>query len=550
VKAWAKQNQTALLIAGLIGLYVLSVLLHLGFLNLRIEESRRALVALEMIQSGNYVQTHTLGWEYYNKPPAFNWVLAGFIKVTGSHSEFLLRLPSFICLLIVGLFHYCISRRYLNKGAAALSVFFTFTSADLYFYTLSNGAEIDVFYSLVVYLQAISMFWFYERKNYILLFVVSWSMCALGFLTKGYTSLAFQFLTLIALAIYARSWKIVFKPQHIIGILSFLLLTGAYYYTYSSYNNPLVPLVNLLKESLQKSAVGSETTGRAYKFLTYPEVLFRVLAPWCLLLFLLFKRPKINFLANPLARFSILFIVLNIGVYWFTGAQKNRYIIMFIPFVMTIISYMCWRFEQQEPGKLDKYLKYTGFLFCLALIGLLVLPFFVSVEWWKILVFGIVLLTFIVFFFRVGQYRLWLCITGFVLLRFIYAAVGIPIKSKGEFNYETLAKDVAAASHFQPVYYWDRPDTLNMNVVIGDTLYKWRDKPVETVPYFIRYQVPYYFYRATGRLMKFDTTMVAGKTYVSYNPYQNNNRIEPVDSFYDKHLDQYLIVFRRKEKPE
>jgi 4-amino-4-deoxy-L-arabinose transferase-like glycosyltransferase len=408
VKAWLKQNHSVLLIAGLIGLYLLSVLVNLGHLHLRVEESRRALVALEMIQSGNYVQTHTLGWDYYNKPPAFNWVLAGFIKLTGSASEFLLRLPSFICLLIVGFLHYFISKRYLSKAAAGLSVLFTLTCADLYFYTLSNGAEIDIFYSLVVYVQAISMFWFYERKNYAWLYFVSWGICALGFLTKGYPSLVFQFLTLIALAIYARSWKIIFKPQHLIGIISFLLLIGAYYYAYSSYNDPLIPLVNLLNESLQKSTVGSETTGRAYRFLMYPEVLFRVLAPWCLLLLLLFKRPKINFLANPLVRFSFLFIILNIGVYWFTGAQKNRYIIMFIPFVMTMISYMCWRFEQQEPGKLDKYLKYAGYIFCLALIGLLVLPFFADVEWWKILVFGGVLLAFVVFFFRASQYRVWL----------------------------------------------------------------------------------------------------------------------------------------------
>ncbi len=547
MKSWLKRNYSVLFIAGLIVLYVLSVLIHLGFLNLRIEESRRALVALEMIQSGNYVQTHTLGWEYYNKPPAFNWILAGFISITGSDSEFLLRLPSFICLLIIGIGHYLVAKKYIGKVAAVLSVFFTFTSGDLYFYTLSNGAEIDVFYSLVVYLQAISMFWFYERKKYIWLFFVSWSLCAIGFLTKGYPSLLFQGLTMIALAIYARSWKLIFKPQHLVGVCSFLLLAGGYYYVYSSYNNPLVPLVNLLKESLQKSAVGSETVGRWYRAFTYPEVLFRVLAPWCLLFLLLFKKPKINLWGNPLVKFSILFILLNIGVYWFTGAQKNRYIIMFIPFVMTIISYVCWQFEQLHPGKLDKYLKYAGFFFVLILIGLLGLPFFSGVNVWTVLLFGSILVAFIVIFFRSNQYRIWLFVAGFILLRLIYGVIGIPEKAKGEFSYETLAKNVATASNFQPVYFWDHPDTLNMNVVIVDTLYRWKDKPVETVPYYIRYQIPFYFYRATGMLMKFDTTIESGRTYASYNPYRDNDKVEPIDSFYDKHLDKYLIIFRRKE---
>ena len=538
------------MITGLICLYVLSVLINLGFLNLRVEESRRAIVSLEMMHSGNYVQPHTLGWEYYNKPPVFNWVLAAFIRMTGSNSEFVLRLPSFICLLILGACHYWIARKYLTKTVAALSVFFMLTSADLYFYTLSNGAEIDVFYSLIVYLQAISMFWFFERKNYLLLFLVSWSLCAVGFLTKGYPSLVFQGLTLVALCIYARSWKIIFKPQQLAGIIFFLLLTGFYYYIYSYYNNSTIPLVNLLKESLQKSAVGSETTGRMHRVFTYPLVLFRVLAPWCLLLLVLLKKQKIHIWNNSFVRFSLLFVLLNIGVYWITGAQKTRYIIMFVPFMMTIISYVYWQAEKQAPEKVDKYIKYAGLFFCLVLIGLLILPFFVDVNWWEIPVFASLMLLLLIVYFRVRRYRMWLFITGFILIRLIYAAIGLPAKGQGEFDYEELTKGIAAKSNYQQVYYWDQPDTLDMNVVIGDTLFKWKDKPVEVLPYFIRYQVPYYFYRTTGSLMEFDTAMKIGKTYVSYNPYAKNNRIEPIDSFYDKHLNKYLILFRPKAKQE
>jgi len=539
-----------LLITGLICLYVVSVLINLGFLNLRVEESRRTLVSLEMMQSGNYVQPHTLGWEYFNKPPVFNWILAAFIKITGSNSEFVLRLPSFICLLILGICHYLLARRYLTKTVAGLSVFFMLTSADLYFYTLSNGAEIDVFYSLVVYLQAASMFWFYEKKNYLLLFVVSWSLCAVGFLTKGYPSLVFQSLTTVALCIYARSWKIIFKPQQLAGIVSFLLLTGFYYYIYSYYNDPAVPLINLLKESLQKSAVGSETTGRMQRVFSYPLVLFRVLAPWCLLLLVLLRRQKFYIWDNSFVRFSALFFLLNIGVYWITGAQKTRYIIMFIPFIMTIITYVYWQAEKQAAEKIDKYLTYTGLFFCLGLVGLLALPFFVKVSWWNVLLFACLLLVFLIIFFRGHQYRIWLFITGFILLRLIYAVIGLPVKGQREFDYQELAKGIALKSNYQPVYYWGRPDTLNMNVVIGDTLFRWQDKPVEVLPYYIRYQIPYYFYRATGSLMRFDTIMETGRVYISDNPYEKNQIIEPIHSFYDKHLDKYFIVFRAKAKPE
>lgn len=497
-----------------------------------------------MLHSGNYLQPHTLGWEYYNKPPVFNWILAGFIKLTGSDSEFVLRLPSFICLLILGVCHYSISRRYLTKTVAALSAFFVVTSADLYFYTLSNGAEIDVFYSLIVYLQAISIFWYYEKRNYALLFLVSWALCAAGFLTKGYPSLVFQFLTMVALCFYSKSARMMFKPQQLAGIGLFLMLTGSYYYIYSQYSNVSIPLVNLLKESLLKSAVGEESAGKMHRVLTYPLVLFRVLAPWCLLLLVLFKKQKVYLRNNSLVRFSILFIFLNIGVYWITGAQKTRYIIMFIPFAMTIISYVYWQTERENPEKLNQYLKYAGFFFGLVLIGLPVLPFFADVSWGKILPFAGLLLVFLIIFFRTRRYRIWLFITGFILVRLTYAAVGIPAKAQGEYNYEELTKNIVTKSNAQQIDYWGYPDTLNMNLVVGDTLFKWKNKPVEVLPFFIRYQMPYYFYRVTGSLVKFDTVMGKGKTYISYGPYLENREIEPIDSFYDAQFRNYLIVFR------
>ena len=150
-----QRNLPILLLAGLIVLYIVSVLTNLGCLYLRVEEPRRVLISLEMLESGNYLEPHTLGWEYYNKPPVFNWIMAGFFKMAGSDSAFIARLPSFIFLLLLGICQYFFSKRYVGKRMALMASFFTLTSADLFFYSLSNGAEIDIFYSLVVYVQAL-----------------------------------------------------------------------------------------------------------------------------------------------------------------------------------------------------------------------------------------------------------------------------------------------------------------------------------------------------------------------------------------------------------
>jgi 4-amino-4-deoxy-L-arabinose transferase-like glycosyltransferase len=546
VKDWLHRNSRFLLITGLVCLYILSVLLNLGHLNLKIEEPRRTIISIEMLETGNYIHPHTLGWDYYNKPPFFNWVLAVFMKITGSDSEFIARLPSLFFLLIFGAIHYLVAKRFLDKTTAALSAFFIITSADLFFYTLSNGAEIDIFYSFIVYLQVISMFWYAEQKKYLFLFLFSWFFCAVGFLTKGYPSLVFQVLTLAAICVYSKSFRIVFKVQHLAGILIFLIITGSYFYIYSRNKSPVIMWVNLLNESFLKSAIGKESIGKFYKIFIYPYALFKVLSPWCLFLLLVFNKQRVHLFDNRLVRFSILFILFNIGVYWITGAQKTRYIYMFIPFFMIVTSYVYQQWEKQYPVKINHFLKYAGILFCLSLVALLGLPFFLKVSLWKILFFGSLLFIFIILFFRLHQYRIWLFIIGFIFLRLIYAEIGIPLKRQREFDYKSLVNGMSSKNNNQRVYFWGKQDELYVNIIVGDTIYKWKGKPVLILPPRLSYQVPYYFYRATGSLVMYDSTLETGKTYISYNYYLKNRDVERISSIYDKQLNDSLVMFRIK----
>ena len=102
----------------------------------------------------------TMGWEYYNKPPVYNWIMTFCMFLTDSTSEIPVRLPSLIFLLIWGITNYYIVKRILPASIALLSSLFLVTSLDIYFWGLSNGGEIDIFYSIIVYLQVIFMFYF------------------------------------------------------------------------------------------------------------------------------------------------------------------------------------------------------------------------------------------------------------------------------------------------------------------------------------------------------------------------------------------------------
>ena len=540
---WINRNSPLLLVTGLVVLYILSALINLGQFNLQGEEPRRAIISIEMMESGDYLVPHALGWEYYNKPPLFNWILSGFMYVCGSSSEFVSRLPSLIFLLVWGFCHYLVCRRWFNKNLSLLSTLFLLTSADIYFYGLANGAEIDIFYSLVVYLQVVAMFWFYEQRKWWPLFLLSYLCCSIGFLTKGLPSLMFQGLTLAALCVHAKSIRLLFRPQHLAGILLFVLVAGSYFYAYSRHGDPSIMLINIVNESLKKSAVGEESVGRLHKILSYPVLLFKLLAPGCLVLLVLFKRQRYTLFDNPLVKFSLLFFLFNIGVYWFTGIAKLRYVYMFVPFAMNIFVHFYAQFEKRNPGLFDKYLKYAGVVFGIALAGVLALPFFFEINIWSVIGSAILLLVFLVNYFRLADHRIWFFITGMILLRLVYAAIGIPIQSKGMADYRPIMANVAAKSDGERVHFYLPPDTLNLDVEVGAKFHKW-DKPPVIVPPFLIHQIPYYYHCYSGKVMQYDTAILPGKVYLSYRSLLKNKEISEFYQAFDKRTKDSLVLFR------
>jgi 4-amino-4-deoxy-L-arabinose transferase-like glycosyltransferase len=244
------------LLVGFIVFYAFAVLLHTEYYPLNGEEPRRALVALEMRNSGNFIRPTTLGWEYYNKPPLYNWLISASMFLTGTESELAIRLPALIFILVWAIVNFFLLRNFMPVKVAALSSVFLLTSLDIFLWGLSNGGEMDIFYSFIVYLQIMSIYIFNRQQKWLSLFLASYFLCALGLLTKGFPSILFQGLTLLALVVFNRSVRVLFRWQHLSGILLFFAITGSYFYIYNFYGDAGRMIINLLKESFNKSAFG------------------------------------------------------------------------------------------------------------------------------------------------------------------------------------------------------------------------------------------------------------------------------------------------------
>ena len=525
--------------------YFISVIINLGTLPLDGEEPRRALISIEMLRSGNFISPTVFQWPYFNKPPIYNWLMSAVMFITNSSKEWAVRLPSLISIIIWSLVNYFLVRKFFPNKIAILSSIFLLTSLDLFFYALSNGGEIDIFYSLIVYLQIISIFYFNHIKKWLHLFLYSYLFCAIGFLTKGFPSLVFQGFTLMAIAYYNQSIKIIFSKFHLVGIILFLVSLGIYLITYSNYNDPQILLVNLINESFRKSAVGEHSERVWSKVLIYPLSFLKLLLPWSLILLLLFKKHRIQLFQNPLVKFSILFIAFNLWIYAFTGRPILRYVYMFIPFAYIVITFLYWNFNNQFPGWISNALKYFVIAFILLFIGIIVLPFFYPAHaiWVASLSFLIGLL--IYFYLKVPDYRIWLFAFGIILSRLAYATLFIPLK----YNYTTLLydkemKQLVNNNHHQPIHYWSPPEKYAIEI---DLKYaKWKYDSIITPP-FVYYQIPYYIFYNTHEIVTYDTSMEKGNTYFTYDAMLKNKEVIRLDSFYDSRQKANFIIFKAKQ---
>src|SRR4029077_17631169 len=82
----------------------------LGSFEIKGEEGRRILPAIGMLESGNYLQPQIGSDTYFTKPPLVNWLVAASLRLTGVRSEWTVRLPSVLAVLVVSLAFITIGR--------------------------------------------------------------------------------------------------------------------------------------------------------------------------------------------------------------------------------------------------------------------------------------------------------------------------------------------------------------------------------------------------------------------------------------------------------
>ena len=327
-------------IAGL--LLLPAFLINLNLITLNDDEAIRTLVAMEMELSGNYIVPTLNGELYRAKPPLFNWILIQSFRLFGGVSEFAARIPNILFLGAFGfiIFHY--SKKQLSKEYSVLSALLFVTCGRILFWD-SMLAYIDILYSMITYTSFMLIYHEFKKERFWRLFIFSYILCSLGFLLKGFPTLAFQGITLLTYFIYRRSWKKLFSLPHFVGIGIFVAIVGSYYLAYFNQADGWTTVAGLLDQSTRRTALHEQYDYLQFfqHLITYPfENIYHFL-PWSIMAIYLLSSKSAKLISNqPFLVFCSLTFLANIVIYWVSVEVYPRYILMLIPLVFSIFLYL------------------------------------------------------------------------------------------------------------------------------------------------------------------------------------------------------------------
>src|SRR5271157_2463299 len=196
----------------------------LGSLQLQHEEPRRALPALHMLASGDWLVPRVGSEPYLRKPPLLNWTIALSCKLAGGVSELAVRLPSVLAtmMLSVAIFGIAGPRWLGRRGGLVAAIFFL---ANFTMIETGRLAELEALY---VSLTGIALIlWMTSWRNETgpwQLWLLPAPFLALGMLTKGPTHLIFYYGIILPALLIGKNTRSLLHPAH---FLSLIVIFGA-----------------------------------------------------------------------------------------------------------------------------------------------------------------------------------------------------------------------------------------------------------------------------------------------------------------------------------
>lgn len=340
---------------------------NLGVMPFIEDEAIRAIVAFEMLHSGNYIMPTINGDPYYYKPPLYNWFIVLSYKLFGVANEWSARFPTVIFLF--GYIYYVFKKNFKQRGHYELAIataLCTLTCGRILFYDSFLGL-IDICFSWVTFALLIN---FYDLRKQGWRLLLIYFLAAIAYMLKGFPSFVFLACGMMGYVAYFREFRQFWTKWHLFGILTLASILGSYYYAYSTFHDASRTFAPLLEQSTIRTFLYNDIMKVVKHVVSFPfENVFHFL-PWSLLSIFIYywwKEKKIKL--DTYSEFLGLVFLINIGVYWISPGYYPRYVLMLVPF------YFAYFFGYYFTRKGDMLTQIFDYLI-MGLIGLVSLASF------------------------------------------------------------------------------------------------------------------------------------------------------------------------------
>ena len=163
--------------------FTLLVIPNLGTYNFNTEgEPREALVACNMLETGNWILPLDNAGEMTHQPPFFHWCVAAVSAVRGGVNEFTARFPSAVAFIALCLFTFTFFVKRRNMFTALLTTCITFTTYELH--RQGFNCRVDMVFTFCVVCALFRLYRWYERGMHGMPWLAV-LLISLAMLTKG-----------------------------------------------------------------------------------------------------------------------------------------------------------------------------------------------------------------------------------------------------------------------------------------------------------------------------------------------------------------------------
>lgn len=314
--------------------------------NLRGEETRRGRVAVEMLQTGDWIVPRQQGELFLSRPPLQNWLI-GLVGWTRGGVDWLaIRLPSVLAILLtVGLI-YGYARGCLSPAGSFVAGLSFATMVQVL--ELGRLGETEALFTLAVGGSLLVWHWGWSRGwSPYLTWSLAYVLVAMGMLLKGPQGPVFFAGPVGLYLIATRRWRDLITWPHALGILTFALLWNAWQLPYF-FMEGLDATRKIYGHDVGLRFVDRSWTTLLMHLLTYPLEIFSCLLPWAPLLFVCSRASFWNWLGSRREQviFLLCCLVATFPVCWLVPGARSRYYMPLYPCFAVLVALAaehCWQ---------------------------------------------------------------------------------------------------------------------------------------------------------------------------------------------------------------